>query len=107
MNLDGKDKILPVIKENEHYQEQMQALQQQLEQMGQQMQQMQAENENLKRTSAQATNTLAGISARRGGTITPGANKVAEAGGGPDTSEAVVNAARNMMGVQTGAELPA
>ena len=106
LNLDGKDKILPVIKENEHYQEQMQAMQQQLEQMGQQMQQMQAENENLMRTANQATSTLASMSARQGGAIAPGATKVAEAGGGPNTADAVVNAARNNLGVPTGAELP-
>ena len=40
LNLDGKDKILPVIKANEHYQEQMQALQQQVQEMGAQLQQM-------------------------------------------------------------------
>ena len=31
LNLDGKDKILPVIQANEHYQEQMQQLQQQVQ----------------------------------------------------------------------------
>ena len=106
LNLDGKDRILPVIQANEHYQEQMQAMQQQLEQMGQQMQQMQAENQNLRRTATNATNALASMSARRGGAITPGATKVAEAGGGQDTMSAVVNQARNNLGTPTGAELP-
>jgi TolA-binding protein len=104
LNLDGKDKVLPVIEANEHYQEQMQQMQQQLEQMGQQMEQMQAENQNLRRTATQATNALANMSARRGGAITPGATKVAEAGGGPDTTSAVVNQARNMLGTPVGAE---
>ena len=95
-----------MIRANEHYQEQMQAMQQQLEQMGQQMQQMQAENQNLRRTATNATNALASMSARRGGAITPGATKVAEAGGGQDTMSAVVNQARNNLGTPTGAELP-
>jgi hypothetical protein len=107
LNLDGKDKILPVIQANEHYQEMMMQMQQQLEQMGQQMQQMQAENQNLRRTAMNATNALANISARRGGSIAPGATKVAEAGGGPNTDEAIVNAARNTLGQPTGAALPA
>lgn len=79
LNLDGKDKILPVIKANEHYQEQMQAMQQQLEQMGQQMQQMQAENQSLKNSAAKMANTIATINARRGGS--PG-----ETSGGPAPS---------------------
>ena len=107
LNLDGKDKILPVIQANEHYQEMMMQMQQQIEQMGQQMQQMQAENQNLRRTATNATNALANISARRGGSVAPGATKVAEAGGGPNTDEAIVNAARNTLGTPTGAALPA
>lgn len=108
LNLDGKDKILPVIKENEHYQEQMQALQQQVEQMSQQMEQMQAENQNLKKTATQMSNTLATISARRGGgqQQAPAPQKMGEAGGGPESPNAIVDNARNMMGVPTGAELP-
>jgi regulator of replication initiation timing len=106
LNLDGKDKILPVIEQNEHYQEQMQALQQQVEQMQQQMEQVQAENQNLRKTTNQMTNTLASMSARNGGAVTPGATKVAEAGGGPDTANAVVNSARNTLGLPTGAQLP-
>ena len=107
LNLDGKDKILPVIKENEHYQEQMQALQQQVAQMGQQMEQMAQENENLKKTATQMSNTLATISARRGGgQQTPPPQKMGEAGGGPEGPNAIVDNARNMMGVPTGAALP-
>ena len=66
LNLDGKDKILPVIRNNEHYQEQMQALQQQVEQMSQQLEQMQTENQNLKKTTIEQSNTMATMSARRG-----------------------------------------
>ena len=110
LNLDGKDKILPVIQENEHYQEQMQALQQQVEQMGQQLEQMGAENQNLRQAVSQTTNALSQMGARRGGggvvNQTGGPMKVAEAGGGPNNSNAVVDNARNMLGVPTGAELP-
>jgi hypothetical protein len=106
LNLDGKDKILPVIEENETYQQQMQQLQQQVEQMQMQMQQMQTENQNLRQTATNATNALASMSSRRGGAINPGATKVAEAGGGPNTTNAVVESARNSLGVPTGAALP-
>lgn len=110
LNLDGKDKILPVIRENEHYQEQMQQLQQQVEQMGQQMEQMQAENTNLRKAVSQTTNALAQMGARRGGGAvvnqTGGPMKMAEAGGGQNTSNAVVEQARNTLGMPTGAELP-
>ena len=108
LNLDGKDKILPVIQRNEHYQEQMQALQQQLMQMQQQMEQMQSENDNLKKSSAQMSNTLATIAARRGGAQQQELplQKMGEAGGGPEGPNAIVDNARNMMGVPTGAALP-
>ena len=66
LNLDGKDKILPVIRNNEHYQEQMQALQQQVEQMSQQLEQMQTENQNLKKATIEQSNAMATMSARRG-----------------------------------------
>ena len=99
LNLDGKDKILPVIQANEHYQEQMQAMQQQLAQMAQQMEQMQTENQSLKKTASQLSNTLANVSARRSGAPqAPQKN--------PENPGAIVNSARNMMGVPTGMELP-
>jgi len=108
LNLDGKDKILPVIQANEHYQEQMQAMQQQLEQMNQQMEQMASENENLKKATMQMSNSLATISARRGGQPQQQGPNIpaAEAGGGPEGPNAIVDNARNMMGVPTGAALP-
>lgn len=106
LNLDGKDKVLPVIEANEHYQEQMQQLQQQVEQMGQQMEQMQSENDNLRKTANQMTNALSSMTARRGGAVAPGATQVATAGGGDESMSAIVDAARNNMGQQTGAPLP-
>jgi hypothetical protein len=99
LNLDGKDKILPVIQANEHYQEQMQQMQQQLEQMGQQMQQMQAENQNLRRTASNATSAMAAMSARRGGAVSPGAVKTPEG-----ENSAIVSQAQNTLGVPVGAE---
>jgi len=103
LNLDGKDKILPVIRSNETYQQQMQALQQQVEQMGQQMEQMQAENENLKKTATQMTNALSSIQAKRGA-----GNRGAPAGnmGGGQDNNALVEQARSMMGQPTGQPLP-
>ena len=58
LNLDGKDKILPVIQANERYQEQMLQMQQQTEQMAQQMEQMQQENQNLKNTTNEMMGTI-------------------------------------------------
>jgi len=104
LNLDGKDRILPVIRANETYQQQMQALQQQVEQMGQQMEQMQAENQNLKKTATQLTNDLASVGANSGAGYVPqqGQMQAGQAGGGPDTMSAVVGAARNNLGQPTG-----
>ena len=99
LNLDGKDKVLPVIEANERYQEQMQALQQQVEEMGQQMQQMRAENQSLRKTTNDMANSLSTIGTRRSGTQGSMAMP-------PDSPSAVVESARNTLGVPTGAELP-
>ena len=69
MNIEGKDRILPVIKENEMYQQQMMQMQQQLEQMGAQLQQAQADNESLRQAQIDMTNTVASIRAKTGGNI--------------------------------------
>jgi TolA-binding protein len=108
LNLDGKDKILPVIRENEHYQEQMQALQQQVEQMSQQMEQMNQENQNLKRTVNQTTNALAQMSARRGGQAPqgPAGPEGMPQPEGLDRENPIVGGSINMAGVPTGAALP-
>ena len=102
LNLDGKDKILPVIQANETYQQQMQALQQQVEQMQAQMEQMNAENQNLKKTVAQTTNALSTMAARRG---QPPREAVA-AQQEQAAQSPLVAGAQNMMGVPTGTELP-
>ena len=108
LNLDGKDRILPVIRSNETYQQQMEQMQQQLQQMGQQMEQMQAENQNLRKTTTQMTNRLASVGADGGGGLVPqpGPMQAGQAGGSPDSMGAVVSAARNTLGQPTGAELP-
>jgi len=108
LNLDGKDRILPVIRANEHYQEQMQQMQQQLQQMGEQMQQMQSENQNLRKTTTQMTNALAavGASAGAGAVPQPGQTQAGNAGGGPESMGAIVASARNTLGQPTGSALP-
>jgi hypothetical protein len=91
LNLDGKDRILPVIRANETYQQQMQQMQQQVEQMTQQMEQMQTENQNLRRATDELTNALTTQQARKGQA--------------PEES-AIVGAAENNFGQPTGQALP-
>lgn len=98
LNLDGKDRILPVIQANETYQQQMQQMQQQVEQMGQQMQQLQDENNNLKQATQQMSNSLATMSARRGAPP--------EEGGEAEEPDAVTQQTMNNFGMQTGQPLP-
>lgn len=59
LNIEGKDRLLPVIEESEQQQQMIQMQQQQLEQMAAQIEQMQKENESLKLTSTDLTNALA------------------------------------------------
>ena len=118
LNLDGKDKILPVIRSNEHYQEQMQMLQQQVQQMGEQIQQMQDENNTLKRMATNASNAMAEMSAmndnRQAKNPTGPAGPVAGEGGPEgmpvpqdlDRENPIVNGQIDMSGVPTGAALP-
>ena len=94
LNLDGKDKILPVIQANEHYQEQMQQMQQQVEQMNQQMEQMTEENQNLRKATNEMSNAIATMNARQG-----------TAPVSPEES-AIVAGATNNFGQQTGQALP-
>ena len=103
-NLDGKDRIIPTIEADEHYAEQMQQMQQQLEQMQAQMQGMAEENQNLKTGLTQAKNTLATMSKRRSNNAAMG--QVGEEGGGGNTTSAIVDNARNTLGLPTGAALP-
>ena len=108
LNLDGKDKILPVIRENETYQQQMQQMQQQVEQMGQQIQQLQAANQNIRKTATTVTNALNSVGNRQGGAVSTGAP--ATPGGtvaaGAEEPGAIVSNARNTLGQPTGSALP-
>ena len=97
LNLDGKDEILPVIKSNEHYQEQMQAMEQQLQEMAAQLEQKDKENANLKQVTNEMTSALAATSARNGA----GSIEAPE----PDES-AIIEGATNNFGQQTGMPLP-
>ena len=103
LNLDGKDKVLPVIRENEHYQEQMQALQQQVEQMGQQLEQAQAENQDLQKKVSNTMDAMAEMSARNGGQQTPIGDEMP---GQAEGESAIVGQAENNFGQQTGQPLP-
>jgi hypothetical protein len=100
LNLDGKDKILPVIRSNETYQQQMEQLQQQVAQMSEQTEGMQKENLSLRKQVTDSTNTLARVAAAKGSV--PKGTPVTDSTGNPVS--AVVNQARNAMAQPT--ELP-
>ena len=108
LNLDGKDKILPVIRANEDFQKRLQEQIQLVEQLTQQVQQMQSENQSLRKTTTQMTNALANMGARRGNGFVPQGQdmKVGEEGGGPAAESNIVAAARNNFGQPTGQALP-
>jgi len=103
LNLDGKDKILPVIQANETYQQQMQQLQQQVEELSQQVEQAQAENQNLRKTVSQTTNALQAIGNRRRSAGTPAPGSMP---GDEENPSAIVDQARNTLGQPTGMALP-
>jgi len=106
LNLDGKDKVLPVIRENEHYQEQMQQMQAQLEQTQAQLDKLAKDNENLKQANTQMSNTIAQTSARTGG-VSGMPEGMPQAGGEMAAENPIIGSQMDMSGVQTGAELPA
>ena len=101
-NLDGKDRIVPVIEADEKYNEQMQQLQQQLAEMQQQLEQLQAQNEQLNEGLDMTANTLAELGTMPENNSRPGM-KMADAGN-EGTTSAVVNAARNTLGQPLGGE---
>lgn len=63
LNIDGKDRLLPIIRANEQHQQQMQQMQQQVEEMTGQLQQLEQENRSLKATTSQVTSALAKMGA--------------------------------------------
>lgn len=88
LQIDGKDRLLPVIRNNEHHMEQLQQMQAQMQQMQQAMEQMKAENDSLRATSTQMTNALANVGAQTGAQSTtpmaPGMQpKLPQGPGGP------------------------
>lgn len=96
MNLEGKDRLMPVIEENEQTQQLLEQLQQQNQQLLDQMAQMQKENDSLRLTSTQLTNALASVGASGASGFLPQAagTKAAQEGPGPDTQAALVSQAR-------------
>ena len=72
-----------------------------------QMQQLQQKNENLEKAGFAMKNSLNAMGRREGNDIaTAGPVKDARAGGGNETTAAMVSAARNTLGIPTGADLP-
>jgi len=100
VNIDGKDRILPVVEAEEKYHELMQAMQHKIEEMQAQMAGMQEQNEALKKTGAELSDTLSNIVSAKAP-----ASKMSEPNS-PEAPNAIVDNARNMMGVPTGADLP-
>ena len=98
MNIEGKDRMMPVIEENEAKNDKMQQLLQQNEQLVEQLTQMQTENDNLTKAVNQLSRAL---SQGSNGYVPPeeGAApiKANEAGGGPNTNAALLNNVRRQM----------
>lgn len=94
MNVEGKDRLLPIIEENEQQQQMMMQLQQQNAEMAAQLEQANKENESLRYTSTRMANSLA---ARGGFSPEQGSMPAAEAGGGPYTNSAIANMSREQI----------
>lgn len=93
MNIEGKDRLLPIIEANEQKQDMMMQLQQQNEEMAAQMEQLQAENQNLRNATSQMADTLQNIG---GGMM----NAPGETAASPEetiTPEGMANATRDMI----------
>ena len=90
LNIEGKDRLLPVIEGSEQQQQMLQMQQQQIEQMKAQIEQMQQENASLRQTATETTNALANVGAT--GNYLPGAKKV---GAGMSTQEDLIEQARS------------
>lgn len=103
MNIEGKDRLLPIIEANEQHMQQMQQLQAQNEQMMEQLATMQKENENLRVTANQMVNALANVGAQAPGLTStapgglPAGQKSGQAGLNPNAPAALVNRARESM----------
>lgn len=96
MNVDGKDRLLPIIRANEQHMQQMQQMQQQAEQAMQEAEALRKENESLRTTASQMTNALANIGANGGGGfISP--QKTAQAGAANSQAAFVDQARGNLL----------
>lgn len=93
LNIEGKDRLLPVIEANENHMQQMQQMQQMLEQQTAQMEQMQKENDSLRLTANQMTKALGSIQSRTG---VPGATEQTF-GAAQRTPAAMAGAARETL----------
>ena len=61
LNVEGKDRIMPILRDNEEKQNAMMQMQQQMEQMAAQMEQLQKENQNMRSVNARMTSTLSSL----------------------------------------------
>lgn len=98
LNLDGKDKILPVIEESEHYAEKMRAMEEQIKELSEQLEAAEEKTQNLRDGLEMSQNTISTLGTRnapQGKLTNPG-----------QSTNAVVDAARNTLGLPTGADLP-
>lgn len=97
MNVDGKDRLMPIIRENEKHMEQLEQMKAQMEQAVQQAELLAKENESLRTTASQMTNALANIGATNGGGfISP--QKTAQVGGDNTQAAFIEQARANMLG---------
>lgn len=66
MHVDGKDRLMPVLRENEKHQQQMQQMSQQLEQQTAQLEALQKDNQSLKGMNMQMSSEMAKMNAQLG-----------------------------------------
>ncbi len=71
LNIDGKDRLLPVIRQNEQWQAQMQQMQAQMQQMQEANTQLTQERDNLRTATTQMSNALAGMTPGTNETVKP------------------------------------
>ena len=105
LNVEGKDRIMPVLRENEERQNLIVSLQQQIEQMGVQMEQLQKENQNMRSVSARLTSALSSMGAN-GQTMaqTPGAK--APTANSARIPDRIASQARETLGEPLGERAP-
>lgn len=96
MNFEGRDRVLPVVEQNETYQQQMQELAMQNQQLQEQLAMVQQEAQNLKIANEQTAAALAKVSAtQERNTRYPGIPRSIPTETREDSMEAAVMAARD------------